>query len=81
MPTLRLSLAWTVATLAALRVARVCRTGLGIAAACFAGRSLRRGGFIFRRRDPMVKVYRGRAGGLFRVCLGLLQWMGAGRVV
>jgi hypothetical protein len=80
-PALRLSLAWTVATLAALRVAGMRRTWFLVTAPCFAGRRLRRGCFAFGRRDPMVEVNRRRAGGLLGVSLGLLQWMGAGRVV
>ena len=81
MPALRLPLAWTVTTLAALRVARMRRAGLRVAASCFACRRLRRGCFVFGRRYPMVEINRRRTGGLLRVSLGLLQWVGTGRVV
>ena len=80
MPALRFSFTWTVAALAAV-VARMRRAGFGIAAACFAGRRLRSSWFVFGRRDPMVEVNRRRGGGLFGMCLGLLQRMGAGWVV
>ena len=81
MASLRLPLPWTVAALTAFRLTRMRRTGLGITAACFAGRRLRCGWFRFGRRDPMVEVYRRRGGGLLGVSLSLLQRVGAGRVV
>jgi hypothetical protein len=55
MSTLRLAFAWTVAALATF-MARMRRAGLRVAAACFAGRRLRRGWFVFRWRHPMVEV-------------------------
>lgn len=79
--TLSFPLARAVAVLAAFIMPWVSRSGLLVAAAGFAGRRLGRcSGFGFGRWNPVVEVDRRRSCGLFGCALGLLEWVGAGRM-